>query len=48
MTTWLQRWIAGYCREEKRDKVHLHIQFARDSRPRQLVSAKLFKAKTEA
>jgi hypothetical protein len=25
---WLQRYLAGYCREKKRDKVHLHIQFA--------------------
>jgi hypothetical protein len=30
----LQRCLAGYYREKKRDKVHLHIQFARDSLPR--------------
>jgi hypothetical protein len=33
---------------KKHDKVRLHIQFARDSQPRQLVLAKLAKAKTEA
>jgi hypothetical protein len=31
----LQRSLAGYCREKKCDKAHLHIQFARDSLPRQ-------------
>jgi hypothetical protein len=41
-----QRYLAGYWREKKRDKVYIHIQFARDS-PRQLVSAKLAKAKTD-
>jgi hypothetical protein len=43
-----KRYFTGYYREKKRDKVHLHIQFARNSLPRQLVSAKLAKAKTEA
>jgi hypothetical protein len=34
----LQRYLAGYYREKKRDKVHLHIQFAKDSLPRHSLS----------
>jgi hypothetical protein len=30
--------IAGYSRERKRDKAHLHIQFASDSLPRHSLS----------
>jgi hypothetical protein len=30
----LKRYLAGYCRERKRAKVHLHILFSRDSLPR--------------
>jgi len=26
----LKRYLAGYSREKKRDKVHRHIQFSRD------------------
>jgi len=44
----LKRYCAGYYREKNRDKVHLHIQFARNSLTRQLGSAKLAEAKTEA
>jgi hypothetical protein len=33
------RLTADYCRAKKRDKVHLHIEFARDSLPRQFNSA---------
>ena len=33
-----QRYLAVYCREKKRDRAHLHIQFARDSLSRQSFS----------
>jgi hypothetical protein len=34
----LQRYLGGYCREKKRDNVHLHIRFARDRLQRHRVS----------
>jgi len=34
----LQKYLAGYYREKKREKVHLHIQLAKDSLPRHSLS----------